>query len=514
MKDYYKVLNITAQATQQEIRDAYMKLIIENHPDNNVGAEEKEQKTREITEAYSILSKPEKRKKYDEVYNDIYGIKLPQKEDVTLFDGLNFQLQDKTIITPKKVSEAIEDLIQKTKNKPLDEDREIYLEAYYRSVLPVKTNYENVVHIPRKQLSNESDKEYEIYMNEYYNVYQTETIKYIENTNIPMPRYRKPYETDEHYNKYLEVYYNMVFPQKEKKNDTPYLLEDKKKTSLLLEDKQAVIPLLEDKNSSILMIEDKKNYNMPLDDKQQLLLKTTKDSTPLLEDKSNNNSVAPVPPINKEKQIVKKRKQSKLKKLIKMIAFAATLLVSVLTTQKKTSEFSMPDDYKPVIENTDNNYNNNNDANSDKESMIDDDTLNQIDEMLNEKEEKVIPTVGDIVNLKEGQKFSYTSLGDGPSGTVGNKYTQPGEYIVDALSIVDSNNNLVAVTYSGGTSLDKLAEQYGVDLESGKYKVNYHFSNNDNLELLNGTADQRGWSTYDENNYDKVRNVIEQGMNK
>lgn len=235
MKDYYKVLNIDSQATQEEIRKAYIKLMIENHPDNNNGNEEK---ASEITEAYSILSKPEKRKKYDEVYNDIYGIKMPQKNDSTVFDELGFQLQDKTIITPKKVSKAIEDLIEKTKNKPLDEDREIYLEAFYRSILPRKRNYENVNPLPRKQLSNESDKEYEIYMNEYYNVYQTETIDYIIGTDIPMPRYRKTYETDEHYNKYLAVYYNMVLPPKEKKTEEIYLIEDKHKSNLLIEDKK------------------------------------------------------------------------------------------------------------------------------------------------------------------------------------------------------------------------------------------------------------------------------------
>lgn len=496
MKDYYKVLNISNKASQQEIRDAYMKLIIENHPDNNIDDKDKEKRASEITEAYSILSKPEKRAKYDEVYNDIYGIKLPKKEEEPALDNLSFKLQDDTIITPKKVAEAIDNLIEETKNKPLSEDREIYLEAYYRSMLPKQTTYEYVNHLPRKQLSNESDKEYKIYIEEYYNVYNSETIKYIENTNIPMPRYRKPYETDEHYNKYLEVYYNMVFAPKEKKEE-----------SYILEDKTNKIPLLEDKNNEILMLEDKS------------LLQTQATENQTKEDKIDST----IPPIKEEKKIVKKRKKSRLKKLIKTIAFAATLLVSILTTQKKTSEYFVPKEYSNVIETeketTDNKNNNNIKEHNDNikennESVINEDTINQIDEMLNEQVEKSIPTVGDIVNLKNGQVFYHTSLGNGPTGTVGNKYTQPGEYIVDALSIVDLNNNLVAVTYSGGTSLDKLAEQYGINLESGKYKVNYHFSDNDSLELLNGTANQRGWSKYNENDYHKVRNILEQGMNK
>ena len=100
MKDYYKVLNIDSQATQEEIRKAYIKLMIENHPDNNNGNEEK---ASEITEAYSILSKPEKRKKYDEVYNDIYGIKMPQKNDSTvLYEitiDINYDSKDSDVLT-------------------------------------------------------------------------------------------------------------------------------------------------------------------------------------------------------------------------------------------------------------------------------------------------------------------------------------------------------------------------------------------------------------------------------
>ncbi len=66
-KDYYKTLGVSKNATQDEIKKAYRKLAIKYHPDKNKGDKAKEEKFKEISEAYEVLGDPEKRKKYDKL---------------------------------------------------------------------------------------------------------------------------------------------------------------------------------------------------------------------------------------------------------------------------------------------------------------------------------------------------------------------------------------------------------------------------------------------------------------
>ena len=64
-KDYYQILGINKNASQQEIRQAYRKLAFQYHPDKNVGDPEASEKMKEINEAYAILSDPVKHRDYD-----------------------------------------------------------------------------------------------------------------------------------------------------------------------------------------------------------------------------------------------------------------------------------------------------------------------------------------------------------------------------------------------------------------------------------------------------------------
>ncbi len=66
-KDYYKVLGVDKNATQDAIKKAYRKLAIKHHPDKNKGNKQSEEKFKEVAEANDVLSDPEKRKKYDEM---------------------------------------------------------------------------------------------------------------------------------------------------------------------------------------------------------------------------------------------------------------------------------------------------------------------------------------------------------------------------------------------------------------------------------------------------------------
>ncbi|MBI9036940.1 MAG: J domain-containing protein [Bacteroidales bacterium] len=66
-KDYYKILGVSKNATQSEIKKAYRKLALKHHPDKNKGNKESEEKFKAISEANEVLSSPEKRKQYDEI---------------------------------------------------------------------------------------------------------------------------------------------------------------------------------------------------------------------------------------------------------------------------------------------------------------------------------------------------------------------------------------------------------------------------------------------------------------
>lgn len=68
--DYYKILGINKNASEQEIKAAYRKLARKYHPDLNPNDKDSKRKFQEINEANEVLSDPEKRKKYDQYGKD------------------------------------------------------------------------------------------------------------------------------------------------------------------------------------------------------------------------------------------------------------------------------------------------------------------------------------------------------------------------------------------------------------------------------------------------------------
>lgn len=64
-RDYYEVLGVSRTATDQELKQAYRRLAVKHHPDKNQGDPAAEEKFKEISEAYQVLSQPEVRARYD-----------------------------------------------------------------------------------------------------------------------------------------------------------------------------------------------------------------------------------------------------------------------------------------------------------------------------------------------------------------------------------------------------------------------------------------------------------------
>jgi len=86
-KDYYEILGVPRNATQEEIKKAYRKLALKYHPDRNPGDKEAEEKFKEAAEAYSVLGDPQKRATYDR-----YGHEGLRDEGFTGFTGFESSL--------------------------------------------------------------------------------------------------------------------------------------------------------------------------------------------------------------------------------------------------------------------------------------------------------------------------------------------------------------------------------------------------------------------------------------
>ena len=72
-RDYYEVLGVSREASEAEIKKSYRRLARSHHPDANPGDHEAEERFKELTEAYEVLSNPDARRAYD-----TYGHQVPR----------------------------------------------------------------------------------------------------------------------------------------------------------------------------------------------------------------------------------------------------------------------------------------------------------------------------------------------------------------------------------------------------------------------------------------------------
>src|SRR3990170_2379237 len=81
-RDYYEVLGVQRTCTLEDLKRVYRKLALEYHPDRNPGNQEAEERFKEVNEAYSVLSDPQRREQYD-----MYGHAAPSGQG---FEGFGF----------------------------------------------------------------------------------------------------------------------------------------------------------------------------------------------------------------------------------------------------------------------------------------------------------------------------------------------------------------------------------------------------------------------------------------
>jgi curved DNA-binding protein len=85
-KDYYKILEVSRTASQEEIKKAYRKMAMKYHPDRNKGDKSAESRFKDINEAYAVLSNQEKRKQYDLFGAEGFQRKYTQEDIFRDFD--------------------------------------------------------------------------------------------------------------------------------------------------------------------------------------------------------------------------------------------------------------------------------------------------------------------------------------------------------------------------------------------------------------------------------------------
>ncbi len=146
-KDYYEILGVSRNATEEEIKAAYRRLAKMYHPDVAENKEEAEKKFKEINEAFQVLIDPEKRKIYDR-YGTVENIPTTNHQQYSEVFDIFSELFDEFIFGSQQRYQKrspIEELYRPQKGKDITFNLEITLEdAYFGKKQKIKIPYKKV----------------------------------------------------------------------------------------------------------------------------------------------------------------------------------------------------------------------------------------------------------------------------------------------------------------------------------------------------------------------------------
>lgn len=473
LKKEYKALGLKEEASESQVKEAYNKKV------QSILAS-KIKDSRMLKELKKIQSSYLKiiNQQNDEVQNhpeedlSLEGLKDTIKNSLN-----NLYISGTDIKNPKKRNEFRD-----------DKQYWDYLKNYYKNSLPsidkIEELFKNGNIQPRKRLDNETDEEYNIYIDEYYNrimELRNETIKsenqphivadnqYIPGTTILKPKDRYDIEQEgiyDSYEEYLAEYYKKVFNR---------------------DDKDEKIP--------------GRQINMPRDRK----LNETEEQYQAFLEKYYKENVVPVPKMaysqGKKHKVIATRENQKHKYYMKVFTAITLIVIGIASflgiRSSKHKSGSMDNRYQKGIERSVEDV-------STTGENLQQEIQRDVDQILNKGRKVSTPTIADTIHLKQGTKYYYDAQKSKPTGTIGNKFSPTSsKYKVDGIALINKkDNSLIKARFGNKLSAKKMMKIYGV--EKDDCRVMYHISRNHKTgEKL---SNQRGWIEFHKNNYQLNKN--------
>ncbi len=124
-KDYYQILGVSCDATEEEIKRAYRRLALQFHPDRNPSSKWAEEKFKEVSEAYGVLIDRQKREKYDQARR--FGF------DQRYAEGFTFNQEDifRNIFNDPYASQVFKDLAREFHKFGLQFDERFFNRMFF-----------------------------------------------------------------------------------------------------------------------------------------------------------------------------------------------------------------------------------------------------------------------------------------------------------------------------------------------------------------------------------------------